>query len=234
MQSSSVPPPRTRRSPPRSSCSPALLLVVAIVGGMFFMSWVTAPSYAVLSSGLSATDAASMYGQAQLATACRTSWVPAAPRISVPSNKLDAERIALAAAGLPKGNTGGWDILDKEGLTVSSFRQQVDYQRALEGEIASTLQSMDGITQAQVHLVLPDDQLFSDQQSSARASVMLTTSSEMTSEPGEGRRVARLLRGEEPRPEQRHRDRRQRPPAVRRRAAAAATRWRSRRSTRTR
>jgi flagellar M-ring protein FliF len=158
----------------------ALLLVVAIVGGMFFMSWVTAPSYAVLSSGLSATDAASMTSKLS------SDGVPyklsaGGGTISIPSNKLDAERIALAAAGLPKGNTGGWDILDKEGLTVSSFRQQVDYQRALEGEIASTLQSMDGISQAQVHLVLPDDQLFSDQQSAARASVMLTTTDTLTS-----------------------------------------------------
>lgn len=158
----------------------ALLLVVAIVGGMFFMSWVTKPSYAVLSSGLSATDAASMTSKLS------SDGVPyklsaGGATISIPSNKLDAERVALAAAGLPKGNTGGWDILDKEGLTVSSFRQQVDYQRALEGEIASTLQGMDGISQAQVHLVLPDDQLFSDQQSAARASVMLTTTDELSS-----------------------------------------------------
>jgi flagellar M-ring protein FliF len=157
----------------------ALLGVVAIVGGMFFMSWVTKPSYAVLSSGLTATDAASMTSKLS------SDGVPyklgaGGTTISIPSNKLDAERIALAAAGLPKGGTGGWDILDKEGLTVSSFRQQVDYQRALEGEIATTLQSMNGISQAQVHLVLPDDQLFSDQQSVARASVMLTTTDSMT------------------------------------------------------
>jgi flagellar M-ring protein FliF len=159
----------------------ALLLVVAIVGGMFFLSWVTKPSYSVLSSGLSATDAASMTSKLS-SDGVKYKLSAGGTTIMVPSNKLDSERIALAAAGLPKGNTGGWDILDKEGLTVSSFRQQVDYQRALEGEIASTLQSMDGISAAQVHLVLPDDQLFSDQQSAARASVMLTTSSQLSSD----------------------------------------------------
>src|SRR3954447_23727247 len=95
--------------------------------------------------------------------------------VEVPKENLDAERVALGAAGLPKGGTGGWETLDKEGMTTSSFRQQVDYQRALEGEISKTLRGIDGIDAAQVHLVLPEERLFTDQQRNARASVVLTT-----------------------------------------------------------
>ena len=151
-----------------------LLTVLTLVGGMMFYSWVSAPSYAVLYSGLDAKDAA------DVTTKLTTDGVSYkltgnGTTVEVPASSLDKERVALGAAGLPKGGTGGWETLDKEGMTTSSFRQQVDYQRALEGEIAKTLQSIDGIDAAQVHLVLPEERLFSDQQRSARASVVLTT-----------------------------------------------------------
>lgn len=157
-----------------------LLIVVTIVGGIAFMSWVTAPSYVVLTSGVSAKDAADI--TAKLASdGVAYKLTGGGTTIMVPQSKLDTEHIALAAAGLPKGTSAGWDIINKEGLTTSSFKQQVDYQQALEGEIAGTLQSMDGISQAQVHLVMPQQSLYSDTQQPARASVMLTTDSELPS-----------------------------------------------------
>src|ERR1700710_2716121 len=158
-----------------------LLVVLTLVGGMMFYRWVSTPSYAVLYSGLDSKDAADMTTKLQ-ADGVPYKLTGGGTTISVPSAKLDPERLALAAAGLPKGGTGGWDILDKEGLTASSFRQQVDYQRALEGEIAKTLQSMDGIDAASVHLVLPEEKLFTDEQQHARASVMLTTRRQLSAD----------------------------------------------------
>jgi flagellar M-ring protein FliF len=151
-----------------------LLLVVAVLGGMMFLRWVTAPSYAVLYSGLRPEDAA------EVTAKLTADGVPyqlsgGGSTISVPAGKLDQERLALSAEGLPKGGSAGWETLDKEGLTASSFRQQVDYQRALEGEVARTLRGIDGVRDAQVHLVLPEERLFTDQQREARASVLLTT-----------------------------------------------------------
>src|SRR3978361_2329373 len=151
-----------------------LLVVLTLVGGMMFYRWVSAPTYAVLYSGLDAKDTADI--TAQLTTdKVAYKLTGNGTTITVPSASVDKERVTIAAAGLPKGGTGGWATLDKEGLTTSSFRQQVDYQRALEGESAKTLQSMDGVDAASVHLVLPEQQLFSDQQQHARASVLLTT-----------------------------------------------------------
>src|SRR3954453_10681370 len=151
-----------------------LLVVLTLVGGLMFYRWVSAPSYAVLYSGMDAKDAS------EVTTKLSADGVPYkltgnGTTVEVPKENLDAERVALGAAGLPKGGTGGWETLDKEGLTTSSFRQQVDYQRALEGEIGKTLRGIDGIDAAQVHLVLPEERLFTDQQRNARASVVLTT-----------------------------------------------------------
>jgi flagellar M-ring protein FliF len=158
-----------------------LLVVLTLVGGMMFYRWVSTPSYAVLYSGLDSKDAADVTTKL---TADGVSYklTGNGATVEVPSGSLDKERVSLGAAGLPKGGTGGWDVLDKEGLTASSFRQQVDYQRALEGEIAKTLQSMDGIDSASVHLVLPEEKLFTDEQQHARASVMLTTRQTLTSD----------------------------------------------------
>src|SRR3954451_19743110 len=158
-----------------------LLVVLTLVGGLAFYRWVSAPTYAVLYSGLDAKDAADV--TAQLTTdGVQYKLTGNGTTVEVPSASLDKERVALGAAGLPKGGTGGWESLDKEGLTTSSFRQQVDYQRALEGEIAKTLRGIDGVDDAQVHLVLPEERLFTDQQRNARASVMLTTRRQLSSD----------------------------------------------------
>jgi flagellar M-ring protein FliF len=151
-----------------------LLVVLTLVGGMMFYRWVSAPTYAVLYTGLEAKDASDV--TTQLTTdGVQYKLSNNGSTVEVPTAALDKERVALGAAGLPKGGTGGWETLDKEGLTTSSFRQQVDYQRALEGEIAKTLQNIDGVDAASVHLVMPQERLFTDQQQHARASVMLTT-----------------------------------------------------------
>ncbi len=151
-----------------------LLVVLTVVGGMMFYGWVSAPTYAVLYTGLSAKDAS------DVTTKLSTDGVQYklsnnGGTVEVPTSSLDKERVALGAAGLPKGGTGGWETLDKEGLTTSSFRQTVDYQRALEGEIGKTLRNIDGIDDASVHLVMPQEKLFTDQQQHARASIVLTT-----------------------------------------------------------
>jgi flagellar M-ring protein FliF len=91
----------------------------------------------------------------------------------VPANQVYETRIALSAENLPSGGTVGWGILDKQGITASEFRQRVDFQRALEGELDKTISSMDGVTDATVHLVIPKEDLFTQDQQKATASVLL-------------------------------------------------------------
>ena len=77
-------------------------------------------------------------------------------------------------------------MLDKQGLTASSFQQQLAYQRGLEATLASSLTGIAGVRSAQVHLALPEKRLFSQDQDAARASVLLETSG--TLRRGDGRR----------------------------------------------
>jgi flagellar M-ring protein FliF len=140
-----------------------------------FLRWVTTPSYTVLYSGLDDT------GVAAAITELETLGVPyrieaGGSRILVPRDDMYATRASLAAAGVGGASTPqGYELLDDQGLTVSDFRQRVDYQRALEGELSKTLLAMDAVKSSTVRLVLPEKELFTDNQESTTASVLLDT-----------------------------------------------------------
>ena len=85
-------------------------------------------------------------------------------------------RMLLAEKGLPESANSGYDLFDKVGsFGLTSFMQNVTKTRALEGELARTIQSIDGITAARVHLVLPDTSSLRSQQQAASASVVIRT-----------------------------------------------------------
>jgi flagellar M-ring protein FliF len=95
--------------------------------------------------------------------------------VMVPSDEVYELRIALSGEGLPNSSEG-YSLLDNQGLTTSEFRQRIDYQRALEGELAQTLRAIDGIESATVHLALPEESLFVDEPAQPTASVLVRTS----------------------------------------------------------
>src|SRR3954467_10418223 len=97
--------------------------------------------------------------------------------LSVVKGQVAQARIALAGKGLPGKGQPGFELFDKQKLGASDFQPQVTYQRALEGQIASTIGQVQGVSGAQVSLVLPEDQLFSEEQSPATAAVLLSGSS---------------------------------------------------------
>jgi flagellar M-ring protein FliF len=114
--------------------------------------------------------------------------------LAVDSGKTAQARIALATAGL-LGTTSqqGFSLFDKQQLGSSNFQQQITYQRALEGQLAQTIESIQGVSGAQVQLVLPtaQDQLFSDQSTPATAAVLLSGAS--TLDPSSVRGIAQLV-----------------------------------------
>ena len=95
--------------------------------------------------------------------------------VMVPKDEVYDLRIALSGEGLPNSSEG-YSLLDKQGLTTSEFRQRIDYQRALEGELAQTLRAIDGVESATVHLALPEESLFVDEPTEPTASVLVRTS----------------------------------------------------------
>ena len=101
---------------------------------------------------------------------------PTGGMIRIPSDQVGRVRMAMAAEGLPKGGSIGYEIFDqKEGFGTTSFVQNINHLRALEGELARTISTMGVIQSARVHLVLPQRELFSHTSQAATASVFLRT-----------------------------------------------------------
>src|SRR3954451_15609503 len=114
--------------------------------------------------------------------------------IAVDKSQIADARIALAEKGLPQSSQPGMELFDKQKLGASDFQQQVTYQRALEGQLAGTIGQIDGVGGATVQLVLPQDQLFQDQQSAAKAAVLLSGQGSSLN-PGAIRGIAQLVSG---------------------------------------
>jgi flagellar M-ring protein FliF len=114
--------------------------------------------------------------------------------VAVDKSQVADARIALAEKGLPNSAQPGFELFDKQKLGASDFQQQVTYERALEGQLAQTIGQVDGVGGATVQLVLPQDQLFDDQQSAAKAAVLLSGPADSL-EPGAIRGIAQLVSG---------------------------------------
>ena len=115
--------------------------------------------------------------------------------LSVQSSQVAQARVTLASQGLGNGQAqqpGYSQLLNKQSLGQSTFQQQVTYQRALEGEIAQTIDGISGVGGARVQLTLPQDQLFSSDSKPATASVLLGGSS-TSIDPGQVRGIASLV-----------------------------------------
>ncbi len=101
---------------------------------------------------------------------------PSGGLIRVPAAQVGKIRMMMAAEGLPKGGSIGYEIFDqKEGFGTTSFVQNINHLRALEGELARTISTMGAIQTARVHLVLPQRELFSHGTQAATASVFVKT-----------------------------------------------------------
>jgi flagellar M-ring protein FliF len=93
--------------------------------------------------------------------------------IMVPGEKVGRLRISLAESGLPKSGVG-YEIFDKsDALGATNFIQNINHLRAMEGELARTIRSIDGVLAARVHLVLPERPLFTRDKVDASASIVL-------------------------------------------------------------
>ncbi len=96
-------------------------------------------------------------------------------RVLVPADQVDRSRLLLAKEGLPSGGSIGNEIFDRsDGLTANSFQQGINQSRALEGELARTIRTIQGVRAARVHLVLPRREPFARDRQEAQASVLLT------------------------------------------------------------
>ncbi|MEW5761995.1 MAG: flagellar basal-body MS-ring/collar protein FliF [Bacillota bacterium] len=93
--------------------------------------------------------------------------------IEVPKDRVYETRIQLASAGAIGAGGPGFELFDRTRLGVTEFEQQVNYQRALQGELERTIMQLDGVEQARVHLVLPRQDVFAEEQAEPTASVVV-------------------------------------------------------------
>jgi len=142
----------------------AIAIVVAMV------LWAKQPDYRTLFSNLSDQDGGAIVTQlTQMNVPYRFSDNGGA--LEVPADKVHELRLRLAQQGLPKGGAVGFELLDQEKFGISQFSEQVNYQRALEGELARTIETLGPLKSARVHLAMPKPTLFVREQKAPSASV---------------------------------------------------------------
>jgi flagellar M-ring protein FliF len=146
------------------------LVIAAVALG----AWLTRPSYAPLFSGLSGPDASAIVEQLQGA-GVPYELADGGTTVLVPQEQVDAQRLAAAAEGLPGDTTVGYSLLDGLGVTSSEFQQTVTYKRALEGELATTIEAMEGVRTASVRLAIPEESVFVAEKQDPTASVFIET-----------------------------------------------------------
>jgi flagellar M-ring protein FliF len=95
--------------------------------------------------------------------------------LSVPSDQVDAARIEVASAGMPHSGRLGFELFDKVSWGQTEFDEKVNYQRAMEGELERTIQTLRDVESARVHLVLPTESVFISRERPAKASVIIKT-----------------------------------------------------------
>src|SRR6201989_2806437 len=140
------------------------LAVLAVMLVMFKIA--SAPSYTTMLTGLDPAETG------KITAALDSSGVSYqiennGTGLAVVKGQVAQARIALAEKGLPGKGQPGFELFDKQKLGASDFQQKVTYQRALEGQIASTIGQIQGVSGAQVSLALPEAQFFPEDQTPA-------------------------------------------------------------------
>ncbi|WP_431221972.1 flagellar basal-body MS-ring/collar protein FliF [Serratia sp. L9] len=148
------------------AASAAIAIVVAL------LLWAKSPDYRVLYSNLNDRDGGAIVTQlTQMNIPYR--FAENGSALMIPAEKVHETRLRLAQQGLPKGGAVGFELLDQEKFGISQFSEQINYQRALEGELSRTIESLGPVQNARVHLALPKPSLFVREQKSPSASVTL-------------------------------------------------------------
>ena len=152
----------------------SLLLVVGLMaaGFVYLINWSGRPDYQSLFVNLSAEDAGMIVDR------LKGQKIPyritaGGTCIQVPEEKVHELRMTLASEGLPQGAGIGFEVFDNAKLGMTEFMQNVNYQRALQGELSRTINQIDEIESSRIHLVMPEQTLFVEEERPASASVVL-------------------------------------------------------------
>ena len=166
--------------------------LVAIVFLYLFMHMISKPSYTTFATGLEPAQTGKMTSTLDQ-QGIHYELQNGGTALAVQSSDSAKARIALAGAGLLGNTQPGFSLLEKSNLGESNFQQQVTYQRALQGQLAQTIDNVQGVSGAQVELVMPSQQsqLFAENQTASSAAVLLSGTSGL--DPSSVRGIAQLV-----------------------------------------
>ena len=158
--------------PPARRVTFAALTAGILIGTGALAWWVQQPQYRALYSGLGAADAGAVIEY------LKAEKIPYrvsdnGGNIEVAAGRLYETRMALAGRGIPQGGGVGFEIFDKQTLGMTDFVQRLNYQRALQGELARSIAELDTVESARVHLAMPERSLFLAEDRRPSASVVL-------------------------------------------------------------
>lgn len=150
------------------------------------------PAYSTAFTNLDPKDSAAATEELK-ASGIPYEVTPDGTSIKVPTDKLADARLKLAAKGLPQGGAVGFELFDKTSFGVTDFVQHLNYQRALEGELSRTINTLDQVEGSRVHIVVPKQELFTSQQKPATASVVLQLRAGRTLDEGALRGMSHMV-----------------------------------------
>lgn len=148
----------------------AVIGTAALIGALVYFG--SQPNYGVLFGDLKPADAQNIVER------LKTEGVPYAltnggTTVSVPQERVTELRLKMAGEGAISGGHVGFDLFDKTSFGATDFAQQVNYRRAIEGELAKTLEGMDEVESARVHVTPKKESVFTEKEDSAKASVVV-------------------------------------------------------------
>jgi len=163
-----------------------------LVGAFLVVRWVSTPSYAPLYTDLSGADASAVVDELE-AQGIPYEISDGGSTVMVPRSDVYSTRITLSGQGLPASSDTGYNLLDDSDLSTSEFKEQTDFKRAMEGELASTIEAIDGVENSVVHLSIPEKEVFSDDKTAPTASVLVDTAQGSTLAPEQVQAIVHLV-----------------------------------------
>src|SRR6266567_1807852 len=172
--------------------SVGVIAAVAVVSLGVFMVMSSRPNYVTVFNNLTEQDASAIVNKLK-STKIPYETADGGKTIKVPRDKADDVRLSVAASGLPQSGVVGYEVFDKTNFSTTDFNNKVNLQRALEGELDRTIAKLDGVQSATVHLVIPEQALFQQQQQQTTASVALQLKPTVTLTPDQTKAVTKLV-----------------------------------------
>lgn len=148
----------------------AIAAIVAFVAGLTL--WSREPAWKILFTNVPDKDGGAIIQSLQQMNVPYK--LDAGGTIQVPENKVYDVRLKLAGQGLPKSGGVGFELMDNQKFGISQFAEQVNYQRAVEGELARSIETISSVERARVHLAIPKQTVFLRDQQQPTASIVLT------------------------------------------------------------